>query len=300
MTTPSQREYTATRQIGSAAITVIHEGSFERLPILSWYDYSLPEVEARHAVPEADAEGMIRLSVNSAHVRIGGASILIDPGFGEPDPSSWWVRDLGLCRAMSVQDGLAAIGVRPEEVTHVLITHAHFDHFIDATVDRAGSRVPRYPNARYLLGRADWEGNPDRAKPDSDVAVHLGALDVLGLLDLVDDEHEVVSGVTMVHAPGESPGHCIIRIESDGQIFYHLGDLVHHPCEFEHLDLMLGDKGEDAIRASRASRDRFLAEAPPDAALVFTHGVFPSWGRLVRVDGGYHWRYSSGSGTVFG
>ena len=60
------------------------------------------------------------------------------------------------------------VGVRPEEITHVLITHAHYDHFAGVAVERDGRYVARFPQARHLIGRADWEGAyPRRAKPES-------------------------------------------------------------------------------------------------------------------------------------
>lgn len=38
----------------------------------------------------------------------------------------------------------------------------------------------------------------------------------------------------MLPAPGESPGHAVVRITSDGDVFYHLGELVLHRFEIDY------------------------------------------------------------------
>jgi glyoxylase-like metal-dependent hydrolase (beta-lactamase superfamily II) len=91
----------------------------------------------------------------------------------------------------------------------------------------------------------------------------------------------------MLRAPGESPGHAIVRVDGGAERFYYLGDLFHHTCEVEHLDWV--PRGRDRA-ATLASRERLLAEAVPDrATLLFTHHPFPGWGRIARQGGGYCW-----------
>lgn len=278
MNRPAFRHYVDTRRIGDTTVSIVLDGSFRWAP-----DIQVPEAEWRRAIPEADDAGRIPIDVNLAHLRIGGSSIVIDLGFGDPAPS--W--PAGLERTPGMLAGLAALGVGPEDVTHVLITHAHGDHVEGATTERGGERVPVFPRARYLINRADWVDSPSRQRPDSVQAIHLGTLERLGRLDLVEGDHEVVPGVAMLHAPGESAGHSVVRIRSAGESFYFLGDLFHHTCEVEHLDWI--SRGRDRERA-RASRERVLAEAVSGrSTLVFSHRPFPGWGRVVRAGAGYRW-----------
>jgi glyoxylase-like metal-dependent hydrolase (beta-lactamase superfamily II) len=286
MTTQTTEDYVATRRIGDATVTLINDGVFDAIPLIPWMD--APAAAVRRAVPEADTSGAIGQSgMIVAHVRIGHASILIDPGVGELDPRSWLVTDLKLRRTPGVQAGLAARGIQPEQITHVLITHAHDDHFLGATVRRDGQYLPRYPQARYVIGRADWADNPAREDPDSAVALRLGALDRLGLLDVVEGDAAIVPGVTMIPAPGESPGHAIVHVASAGDHFYYLGDLYHHTCEVAHPDWVMTHRDTAAMIASR---QRLLADAVPRGALmVFTHHIFPGCGRIVSTEGEYRW-----------
>ena len=281
----STQSYFDTRRIGDASITVISEG------ILPWaLELQAPEAEWRAAMPEADERGVVPLGLNLVHIRLGDASILVDPGFADP-PSPEDALWPGLVRSPGVHAALRALDIRPEAITHVLITHTHADHFAGVTIAdpaRNGARVPRYPHARYFVGRADWEQSAQRANPESALQIHLGALMRLGLLELVDDVREVVPGVTMLAAPGESPGHCIVRVQSKGKTFYYLGDLVHHACEIANPHWVSAGRNQ---RAMLASRRQLLADAAASGAtIVFNHEPFPAWGRIVASDGAYRWQ----------
>lgn len=276
-------DYVQSRRIGDVTVTAINEGMMPWTPELT-----APEEEWRQAIETGD-DGAVPIATHVLLVQTGDAAILIDAGLDDPG-SRWeerWLAEWpGSTRTPGVTAGLASIGVRPEDITHVLMTHAHFDHFIGLTAERDGELVPRYPNAHVLLGRADWENNPEREDPDSDLA-RLGVIEEHGLLELVDGVREVVPGVTMIPAPGESPGHSIVRVSSDGQDLYAVGDLFHHASEIEHLDWIV--PWADAA-GMRASRQRLIDDAlATNATVVFTHEKFPPWGTIARADGGYQW-----------
>jgi glyoxylase-like metal-dependent hydrolase (beta-lactamase superfamily II) len=282
MVRTDEPRFVESRRLGDATVTAISDGAGYSTVIKA---LMVPEAVWRQEV-EANDEGEVLLGFNVCHVRIGDASILIDTGFDDPSPSSPWMPPK-YRRSPGVQAGLAALGIPPDAVTHVLITHAHGDHIAGATVERAGARLPRYPNATYYIGRADWEGNPAREQAGSLVAVHLGTLARLGQLELVDAEHEIVPGVTMLPAPGETPGHCIVRVRSGGESFYFLGDLFHHPVEVTHLDWV--SRGRD-LEQMVASRRRLVEQALAEDALLMTaHMPFPAFGRIRRADGSVRW-----------
>ncbi len=279
--------YVASRRIGAATVTAICDGTALWRP-----NFAVPEAEWRAAVPEADAAGRITIGFHVFHIRTGDASILVDAGFDDPD--SAWGRTFartweGVRRSPGVEAGLAQIGVRPEEITHLVITHAHFDHYVGTTVERDGGLVPRFPNARHLLGAADRARSRYGTPPDPELDGRMATLERHGLLDLVDGDRAIAPGVTMLHAPGESPGHSLVRVESGGAQFYALGDLLHHPCEVPHRDWVLTNRDATAMRHSR---DRLIAEAVPHGALLaFSHAPFPPWGRIVPDDGDFRWQW---------
>ena len=290
MTTEQAQAYVSSRTFGDATVSIISEGTLCWAP-----DLQAPEEEWRREIPEAGADGKLSLGMNIAHVALPGVSVVIDPGLDDPD-SAWQRRfeaeSPGGSRSPGMAAALSGLGVAPEEVATVLITHAHGDHFCGVARDQDGELVARFPNARHLIGRADWEDHPDRRDPESDLSVRLGLIERLGLLELVDEEREVAPGLSIIPAPGESPGHSVVRLRSGGDTFYYVGDLFHHAAEVAHLDWVSPGRDRDAMRASR---ERLIAEAvPANAPIVFTHEQFPGWGRIVAADGGYRWARDEG------
>ncbi len=295
--TPS--DYLSTRQFGNAEITLILEGSGP-FPV----ELNVPESVWRPAVPEADADGNVELGSGGAYLRIDDASIVIDPGLDDPGTAAARVTEsvfVGWSFTPGFQAGLNELGVANDEVTHVVITHAHFDHCLGVVVDRDGELVPPYPNARYLLDQADWDlhftpdGKQRPLAPSPFAAVNQVMRDRLqfimeaGLLDLVEGEREVVPGVTTVPTPGETPGHRAIRIESGGVVCWHLGDIAHYAVEFEHPDWLTPTRRDAA--AMLASRQRVFPRIVADDALVtWSHARFPGWGRIVAAGDGYRWQ----------
>lgn len=276
--------YVASRRVGDATFTAINDafGLSDIIKIL----VDVPEPTWRNEV-EADADGNIRLSYNTALVRLSDATILIDLGFDDPSPASQWAEPEHQ-RTPGLVAGLATLGVAPADVTHVLITHNHADHIAGGTTVVNGERVPRFARARHYIGRLDWEGVPAAMRPDSLLATHLGPIARRGQLELVDTEREVVPGVTLIPAPGETPGHLLVRIESKGDTAYFLGDLFHHPCEVTHVDWVA--RGRDPVQMRR-SRERLIdAALARDALLLTAHIPFPGFGRLVRTPNGARWQ----------
>ena len=285
MPSASSSAYVDQRRVGEATLTVISDGSLLFPP-----RFAVPEAEWRRALPEADAAGRLRFALNVVLIQLGAATILVDPGCD--DPESRWQATFagyfeGVERSPGLAAGLASLGIAPAAITHVLITHAHGDHFGGVMVERAGELVVRFPRARHLIGRADWEDNPRRAEPASELMERLGPIERLGLLDLVDTATEVVPGVTMLAAPGESAGHCVVRVESAGERCYYLGDLAHHAAEVEQPEWVFPGRDQAAMQTSRAW---VFAEASASEALVITaHEPFPPWGRITRGNTGYRW-----------
>ena len=143
--------FVTSRRFGDATVTLISEGIFPWTPELT-----APEAAWRRAMPEADASGAITLGVNVAHIRLGGASILVDPGFDDPSaaPHEQFV---GLVRSEGLIAGLRTIGVEPDTITHVLLTHQHADHVVEASTLAAVLGVPVLASARAAedLDRVD-------------------------------------------------------------------------------------------------------------------------------------------------
>jgi glyoxylase-like metal-dependent hydrolase (beta-lactamase superfamily II) len=271
-------------RVGEATVTIINVGDL-RFSLRD--EMAVPEEEWRPAHADVFAAPLVFPS-QCFHVAAPGLSLMVDAGrYDVPEGSGFAIP--GYAPPLALADQLAAAGIRTEDVQYVIITHAHWDHFNGVTRAVNGAAdEPTFPNARHLLGRADWEDAEMRAeveRPESLQGRTLGVLQRAGLLEPVEGDGDLGGGVRLVATPGESPGHMAVRVESRGQVVYCVGDLYHHPVEVERPDWMATWADRTATLASRAR----LAEAAlaEDARLLAAHiaGV----GRLTRMSEGVRW-----------
>lgn len=269
---------------GAARVTILNAGD----AIFDLAEEMGVSESQRQAAGSGVFVGPAPFPTQCAHVALPGASVLVDACDYERcyEPGSPH-RPEGYT-PLSMIELLAALGVRPEDVTHVVLTHAHFDHISGVTVDRDGASVPAFPNARCYLGRGDWENPETQAAlrdPSSLESRTLGVLLEQGQLELVTGERELAPGLRLVAAPGESPGHQLVRIEPAGHVMYCLGDLYHHPIEVERPDWMAEWADPTVMLASR--QVLVAAALSEDALLMAAH--IPGVGRLARTAVGVRW-----------
>ncbi|HEY6539685.1 MAG TPA: MBL fold metallo-hydrolase, partial [Ktedonobacteraceae bacterium] len=261
--------------LGDATLTIINVGD---MMVDMAEEINVPESEWR-PLYGAGFAGSRPYPSQCVHIALPHASILVDAG------------DYALAIALEpsylppnyapppgIVEQLRSRGIRPEDITHLIITHAHFDHYDGTTIERDGKYVPRFPSARVLLGRADWD-NPETQEalqdPDSLDSHTFGVLHKHKLLEPVDGNLDVTSEVRIISAPGESLGHQIVRVHSQEQTFYCLGDLFHHPAEVEHPAWMV--KWADTT-ANLSSRQILIKAALQENALLLAAHM--SVGRL--------------------
>jgi glyoxylase-like metal-dependent hydrolase (beta-lactamase superfamily II) len=276
--------HSRTIQLGTATITVINVGdlAFRLSEVMN-----VPESEWRPGYA-AGFEKPLSFPSQCMHISLPGASILVDAGdyavavsLNTPYVPPNYSPPPGLIAQLLERD------VSPQNITHVIITHLHFDHYSGVTTERDGQYVPAFPNARYFTGRADWEDHETQEAlkdPASLESRTIGVLHSAGLLELVEGDYDLLAAIRILAAPGESPGHQIVRVHSEGQALYCLGDLYHDPVEIEHPTWMARwADGEATLASRRKLVDLALAE---DALLVPAH---MSPGRLQRTADGVRW-----------
>jgi glyoxylase-like metal-dependent hydrolase (beta-lactamase superfamily II) len=278
-------DYVRTIPLGKARVSVINVGDL----ILSLSEeMNVPESEWRPRYI-AIFERPSPFPSQCIHIALPGASMLVDAGdyaLSAPPDSPYLPSNYRPPPDLMAQ--LLEIGVRPEDITHLVITHAHFDHYNGVTTEHDGRYAPCFPNARCFLGKADWE-HPETQEalqdPNSLESHTLGALHREGLLELVEGNRDLVPSVSIIASPGESPGHQIVRVHSRGQTLYCLGDLYHHSIEVEQPTWMVTWANPDAILASRHALVKAALEE--NALLIAAH--IPTVGRLEGTPSGARW-----------
>ncbi|GGL76307.1 MBL fold metallo-hydrolase [Wenxinia marina] len=269
-------DHAITHRVGDIELSVLTDGASEFGAEL------FPSTDPAHvdALLKAHGETAVRTNFNAVLARTGGRTVLIDAG----------PRDLFGPACGHLHDGLAEVGVTPEEVDTIFFTHLHPDH-IAGTITAEGR--PVFPNAELVVtegDRAFWSNGIPNA-PETLQQWQQLAQAVLAAygdrLRVIEGEAEIAPGVTALPLPGHTPGHSGYRVSSGGGELVHVGDIVHAP----HLQLQdpeIAVAFDIDADTARATRKRLLDQLAADGALVTGgHLLRPAIGRVVREGQGY-------------
>jgi glyoxylase-like metal-dependent hydrolase (beta-lactamase superfamily II) len=220
-----------------------------------------------------------RIRTRAWLIHHGGGLILVDTGIGPRGaPAPEWFGVPGNLHA-----ALAETGTTPSDIDTVVISHVHDDHLGGTVVfPENGEPVPAFPNARYILQRADRDWQFQLAESDEEDRVIadllLKPLEQAELVDLIDGDHRFADGIELHHAPGHTPGHQMVRLRSGSASALLSGDAFNHPIQLEHPEWPSGsdDSHEGAETARRALLEELgmgsdTVVAPTHFAEAFGH-----------------------------
>ena len=174
-----------------------------------------------------DDNNLIFMVTNIFVLRANGKTILFDAGFG--DTLSERERKIyGIEGESRLGKGLKEFGYSAEDIDYVILTHLHTDHAAGAVKRENEQYVPRFPNARYIIGRQDWEAamHPNERTAAVYSPERLGALDDAGVVEFIDGSTELFPGIAAIHTGGHTEGHYIIEMESEGHRVLYYADIV--------------------------------------------------------------------------
>lgn len=270
-----------TLTLGEITIDTLSDGNLV-LP----FDFQfgdLPEAEVREILSRYGIEGdEMTPPCNVTLIRDGTNTVLFDVGAGPnfmPTAGKLW-------------EALDILGVYPEDVTHVVFTHAHPDHLWGVLDDFDD---PVFMNASYMIGRAERDYWLDPATPDTigeaRLAFAAGAIRYLGAiedsLEVVEDGQEILPGIAARMTPGHTPGHMGYEIRSGSEAVMVLGDaILNQHVAFERPDWPSGsDQDPDTAAATRGRLlDRLATE---QMAFIGYHLPFPGLGRVEKAETGF-------------
>ena len=243
----------------------------------------VPKPLWERAVPP-DERNTIPQATNCLLLRAVGRTVLIDTGYGAKLPEKRR-RQIDAEPGDPLRASLAAAGVRPDGIDLVLLTHLHFDHAGGATkLDEAGRLVPAFPNAEYVVQRAEW----DLATADlpelrgSYPLENIAPLGDSGRLRLIEGDGKVFPGITAEVTGGHTPGHQAFVIESGGQTAVYLGDACPTTRHLRTLWCMGYDL--DLLATRRAKRSLLGRIADRGWIALFDHDPNIPAARLARDD----------------
>lgn len=213
-------------------------------------DYSIWILEFA-CVPDAPTSSLIfgrhnagteKLPYAYTLLRGRGHTILFDCGLNAASHGLEFVQKYNVSNWAHPRDVLAEVGVTPEEIDHVILSHAHFDHM---------GGLELFPNAKFLIQKEELAGWVSVMTMDRKFRWLMGATDPGDIIHAVQlaregrligidgDQDDVLPGIDVRLARDtHTVGSQYIIVRNDGlpnseDRYIYTGDLIYR---FENLD----------------------------------------------------------------
>ncbi len=268
--------------IGRFSIEQLSEGIFEVVDDGVFHKLEASEITRNKPIDE-HSSFIHTLGIDPILIRSGKQVILLDTGLG-------WGLDHGsmYTETSNLVTNLDIFGFKPEDVTHVVLSHLHFDHAAGSTfVDKLNSTQATLPNAHYFVQHLEWlyaaeqsSENPNGAHAgyQMDELYKLFAEDRLVLIK--DRYFELIKGIELIHTGGHTPGHQIVKIQDNGETAYYLGDLV--PSELHLNNYFMNQVDAEPLQAKKAKTILLKQAYEEKAMLIFYHSIHTKAGILMK------------------
>lgn len=243
----------------------------------------------------ADERHRITLAMRPLLVEHDDGLVLIDTGLGNKEAEKfrdiYGVENAGAEGRTALEDALAELGHRSEDVRIVVDTHLHFDHAGGNTFvapDDAERRVQAaFPNARYVIHRREFEyaTHANERTQGSYFDHNWRVLVEEGRVDFRDGPAGViVPGVRLLVTPGHTPWHWSVLLEDQGEALLYPADTVPTAA---HLPLpwIMGYDVEP-LRTLESKRALYTRGTAEGWRVVFEHDARIVGGRLVEGERG--------------
>lgn len=240
------------------------------------------------AYAPADPKNRIPMAAKAMLIRNGDQVILVDTGnspFMAPKLLDIYGIDFS---EYTIEGSLSKLGVKPEDITDVILTHAHFDHAGGAVIETAEGLLPRFRQATYYLQKQHlaWAQQPsvkDRASFMPEMFLPLAEH---GVLELTDGEDELFPGIHVLPMHGHTPFMQTVLVTDGSKTLYYPADLMptgaHVPVPY---GMAYDNHPLTTIEEKQKIHPRMVDE---QWIVVFEHDALRQAATVVRGERGIH------------
>jgi len=187
----------------------------------------------------------------------------------------------------SLLSSLANHGVKPEDVTDVILTHLHFDHAGGATFFENGESVPTFNKAKYYIQKDHlaWARNPTEKDRASFFIENWEPIISNGMMEILDGDGELFTGISVHQFNGHTKSLQMVKITDGNKTLVFPADLfptsAHIPVPF----IM----GYDNFPLTAMDEKRKILPQIADEEWIvcFEHDAFTPAGRVIRTEKGF-------------
>lgn len=219
----------------------------------------------------ANELNQIDLSTDPILIQFEGKTFLIDTGVGNKMDERQ-LRNNGVRKQSQLEDSLASLGLLAEDIDYVLMTHMHADHASGLTKLENEQYISTFPNAKILLSSTEWNEvrQPNIRSRNTYWKENWEAIQ--SQVETFENELEVFPGIRMIHTGGHSDGHSIIKLEQNGEIIIHMGDIMPTHAHQNPLWVLAYD---DYPMTSVFAKEKIMPEALANGySFIFYHDAF--------------------------
>ena len=270
--------------IGDINVTALSDGTVG-LQILDGLLLNAKSGEVEKLLADDYQKSPIDASINAFLVRLNGKLILIDAGSAE----------LVGPTANKLPNSLRSVGVQPEQITDIFLTHIHPDHsgglmegnkmvFPNATV-HVDKREVEYWFDKSIAEKAAEPLKTFFSQVDTKVKPYLDS----GQVKTFDGATEFFPGFRSQPSYGHTPGHSLYVLENGGEKLVFCGDLVHvDAVQFSNPSVCIRFDSDPA-KAAEQRKKTFADAAKHRYLLAFDHVSFPGVGHVREEGDHYQW-----------
>jgi glyoxylase-like metal-dependent hydrolase (beta-lactamase superfamily II) len=226
----------------------------------------------------ADELNRIELNCNCLVLDDGSQRVLVETGFG----SKWSAKDRGIysLENRTVIDALAEHDLRPKDITHVIVTHLHFDHAAGLTQGTDAAPTLSFPNATIIVQQREWEDALANRSTMTRTYLRSHLDPIRDRIRPVDGPTEVLPGIAVRPLAGHTWGQQGVFIRTPDNVTVFPADLI--PTA-NHIHLA-ANMGYDILPYENMLNKRdLLAEAADQGwTLVLDHDPRTPIVRVVR------------------
>ncbi|MCL2097346.1 MAG: MBL fold metallo-hydrolase [Bacteroidales bacterium] len=220
---------------------------------------------------ECAPDGTIPNAMSAYLIRMPEKIVLIDAGIGT-----------------NLFDNLFSLGIKPEEVDAILITHAHFDHIGGLLQD--GKLM--FPNAELYISELELEHWKNEKSQGGERArqvlkAYKGQRHTFQPVDLEDETTFLIPGIQAIAAFGHTPGHTVYLLSSDKDKMLFWGDLTHAMAiqmPYPEVALTYDIDPATAIDRREVILNHVAKHSIPIAGI---HIAYPGMGLIKKSNKGY-------------
>ncbi len=272
VTRAAQAPAVFTYKLGDGSVSLLSEGQSERKS-------SLFVGASEYMVKKHTPSGVYSTAANAFLVRLSGQTILIDTGYGQ-----------------KLFENMRLLGVTPEQVDAVLLTHMHGDHIGGLLSE--GKKT--FPKAKVFVAQQEYDYWTNKeimkslpedkqkafAKAEEVIEAYGTSIKKFIPAKLGTQTEALLPNITPYAAFGHTPGHTVYLIENKGESLLVWGDLTHSMAMQmpEPTVAMVYDVAPDEAVASRLAVLQYVVDK--NIPVAGMHIPFPAMGTLKKAESG--------------